>query len=140
MGVMAEHGEIPGVTLASGVVMPLVGFGTWQLRGNAGRERVTLAASLRALDLDRVDLWLVHWPPGDRASPAVWRKLLACRDEGLARAVGVSNYSVSQIDELTEATGEAPAVNQIPWSPPGHDPNRRSPTGSRPTSTCSASP
>jgi 2,5-diketo-D-gluconate reductase A len=175
MGVMAEHREVPGVTLAAGVVMPLVGFGTWQLRGqqayqgvrtaladgyrhidtatmyrneeetgrairdsgldrrdiflttklpggNAGRERATLAASLQALGLDQVDLWLVHWPPGDAASPEVWRELLACRDEGLARAVGVSNYSVSQIDELVEATGEAPAVNQIPWSPPEHDP------------------
>jgi diketogulonate reductase-like aldo/keto reductase len=52
----------------------------------------------------------------------VWRELLAARDEGLARAVGVSNYSAPQIDELAEATGEAPAVNQIPWSPSQHDP------------------
>ncbi len=35
---------------------------------------------------------------------------------------GVTRRNVSQIDELTEATGEAPAVNQIPWSPPEHDP------------------
>jgi 2,5-diketo-D-gluconate reductase A len=172
---MPEHREIPGVMLASGVVMPLVGFGTWQLRGGqayravraaldsgyrhidtatmyrneqevgralrdsgldrkdvfvttklpgegAGRERVTLAASLRALGTDHVDLWLVHWPPGGSASPAVWRELLALRDAGQASAVGVSNYSVAQIDELTEATGQAPAVNQIPWSPSQHDP------------------
>jgi 2,5-diketo-D-gluconate reductase A len=36
--------------------------------------------------------------------------------------VGVSNYSISQIDELIAATGEAPAVNQIRWSPRRHDP------------------
>jgi len=35
--------------------------------GRAGRERQTLAESLRQLGMDRVDLWLVHWPPGDRA-------------------------------------------------------------------------
>jgi len=88
-------------------------FITTKLPGEgAGRERATLDASLRALDTDHVDLWLVHWPPRG-ASPPV---------EGLARAVGVSNYSVAQIDELTEATGEAPAVNQIPWSPSQHDP------------------
>jgi diketogulonate reductase-like aldo/keto reductase len=35
--------------------------------------------------------------------------------------VGVSNYSIAQIDELIEATGERPAVNQIPWSPSRSD-------------------
>jgi diketogulonate reductase-like aldo/keto reductase len=88
----------------------------------AGRERETLDASLRALGTDHVDLWLVHWPPGGRAGVATWREFLAARDEGLARAVGVSNYSPGQVDELVSATGEAPSVNQIPWSPPDHDP------------------
>jgi 2,5-diketo-D-gluconate reductase A len=90
--------------------------------GRAGGERRTIAESLRALEMEYVDLWLVHWPPGDRARPETWQQLLAIRDEGLARAVGVSNYSIRQIDELLEATGEAPAVNQIPWSPFQHDP------------------
>jgi diketogulonate reductase-like aldo/keto reductase len=89
---------------------------------HAGRERVILAASLRALGTDYVDLWLVHWPPAPRALLPVWREFLAARDDGLAAAVGVSNYSIAQIDELTGATGQAPAVNQIPWSPSRHDP------------------
>jgi diketogulonate reductase-like aldo/keto reductase len=89
--------------------------------GRAGRERQTIAESLRELAMDHVDLWLVHWPPGDRARPETWQQLLAIRDDGLAHAVGVSNYSIRLIDELTEATGEAPAVNQIPWSPAQHD-------------------
>jgi len=88
---------------------------------NAGRERATIEASLRALGTEYVDLWLVHWPPR-RSSVPVWKQFLAIRDEGLARAVGVSNYDVAQIDELTRATGERPAVNQIPWSLPGYDP------------------
>jgi diketogulonate reductase-like aldo/keto reductase len=90
--------------------------------GRAGRERQTIAESLRQLGTEYVDLWLVHWPPGDRARPELWQQLLGVRDEGLAHAVGVSNYSTRQIDELTEATGEAPAVNQIPWSPFRHEP------------------
>lgn len=90
--------------------------------GRAGRERDTITASLRALGTGHVDLWLVHWPPGGQARPRVWQELLAARDGGLARAVGVSNYSIRQIDELIRATGEAPAVNQIPWSPSRHDP------------------
>ena len=89
--------------------------------GNAGRVRATISESLRALGMDQVDLWLVHWPPGGRSLVQVWRDFLAVRDEGLCRAVGVSNYSIAQIDELTEATGERPAVNQIPWSPSRSD-------------------
>jgi 2,5-diketo-D-gluconate reductase A len=87
----------------------------------AGQARATMAESLRALGTDHVDLWLVHWPPRGRASVPLWRDFLAVRDEGLTRAVGVSNYSVGQIDDLIAATGERPAVNQIPWSPSRYD-------------------
>ena len=83
----------------------------------AGRERATLEESLDALGLEYVDLWLIHWPPGGRARPDVWERLLELQAEGLAREVGVSNYSVRQIDELERATGRLPAVNQIEWSP-----------------------
>lgn len=90
---------------------------------HAGRERRTLDASLRALGTDHVDLWLVHAPPRrGGASQQMWKELLELRDEGMARAVGVSNYSTPQMDDLVRATGEAPAVNQIPWGPALHDP------------------
>lgn len=88
---------------------------------DAGRERRTLEASLRALAMEYVDLWLVHWPPRSGAAPKVWEQLLVLRDEGVARAVGVSNYATGQLDELVGATGEAPQVNQIPWGPTLHD-------------------
>lgn len=87
----------------------------------AGRERETLEESLRLLGTDHVDLWLVHWPPNKQATPSTWQAFRELRDEGKARAIGVSNYSIAQIDELVEATGEAPALNQIPWSPADHD-------------------
>ena len=51
----------------------------------------------------------------------MWREFLALRGQGLARSVGVSNFSIAQIDRLIQATGEAPAVNQIPWSPAQYD-------------------
>ncbi|HEU4896136.1 MAG TPA: aldo/keto reductase [Actinomycetota bacterium] len=90
--------------------------------GNAGRERRTLDDSLRALAMDYVDLWLVHWPPRGRALISTWEQLLAARDQGLARAVGVSNYSLAQLDQLAAATGQMPQVNQIPWAPALYDP------------------
>jgi diketogulonate reductase-like aldo/keto reductase len=88
---------------------------------HAGRERETLSRSLDALGTDHLDLWLIHWPPGGEARPDVWERLIEARDEGLVRSIGVSNYSSEQIDELVAATGEAPAVDQIPWSPTDHD-------------------
>jgi diketogulonate reductase-like aldo/keto reductase len=98
-------------------------FLTTKLRASeVGRERAVLTGSLRALSTDYVDLWLVHWPPRGAALVSSWRELLSLRDDGLTRAVGVSNYSLSQVDELIAATGEAPAVNQVRWSPRHHDP------------------
>jgi diketogulonate reductase-like aldo/keto reductase len=88
----------------------------------AGQEAKTLEESLRALGVDFIDLWLVHWPPNGQARPATWRQFIAAADDGKARSIGVSNYSVAQVDELIEATGQAPAVNQIPWSPFLYDP------------------
>ena len=89
--------------------------------GDAGRERGTLERSVRALGTEYVDLWLIHWPPARAAGPQVWKRLLSLRDEGLARAVGVSNYSTVQLDELVRATGEQPQVNQIRWGPTLYD-------------------
>jgi diketogulonate reductase-like aldo/keto reductase len=51
--------------------------------------------------------------------------MLELRDEGLAHAIGVSNYSTAEIDDLTAATGEVPEVNQICWSPFLYDPSRQ---------------
>jgi 2,5-diketo-D-gluconate reductase A len=63
----------------------------------------------------------VHWPVGG-ARPDLWRRFIAERDAGRARAIGVSNYSLDQIDALVAETGERPAVNQIEWAPSLHDP------------------
>ena len=116
-----NEAEVGHVLASSGLARDEVFITTKMLPGKAGRERATLAASLRALGTDYVDLWLVHWPPPDRMLIPAWREFLALRDEGRARAVGVSNYSLAQIDRLTKATGEAPAVNQITWSPGRYD-------------------
>ena len=89
---------------------------------HTGRVRRTLTESLVALTTDHLDLWLIHWPPNGEASPETWQLFREARDEGLVRSIGVSNYSIAQLDELIAATGEAPAVNQIPYSPRDHDP------------------
>ncbi|XVQ09929.1 aldo/keto reductase [Spirillospora sp. CA-255316] len=163
------------VNLPGGTALPLIGFGTWQLRPKTAYESVraaleigyrhvdtatlyknesgvgravkdsgvdreqvfittklrpqdgrharrALESSLRLLGTGYVDLWLIHWPTGRDALVSTWEELLSAKDAGLARNVGVSNYSPAQIDLLTESTGQRPAVNQIPWSPAQHDP------------------
>ena len=89
---------------------------------HAGREDRTLAESLSKLGTDHLDLWLIHWPPNGGAGVDTWRAFLAARESGSVRAVGVSNYSPDQLDELAQATGVTPEVNQIPWSPYLADP------------------
>jgi diketogulonate reductase-like aldo/keto reductase len=157
------------IALSSGVDMPLLGFGTWQLKGEEatratadalelgyrhldtatvyrnerevgvglsqsglGRDQVfvttkvlpdagppldRLQESLDLLDTDFVDLWLIHAPPDEGVGAGLWRSLASAREDGLAANIGVSNYSLDQIDELIEQTGITPAVNQIEWSP-----------------------
>lgn len=86
------------------------------------RPDSALGQSLDALGVPQLDLWLVHWPPRSGVGASVWERFVAAREEGLVRDIGVSNYSLEQVDELIARTGVAPAVNQIRWSPSLFDP------------------
>ncbi len=158
------------VPLNDGHQMPLLGFGTWQIKGDqarqsviwaleagyrhldtatiygneaevgaglresgvdrdevfittkvpggaTGREAEMLQASLDKLGTDRVDLWLIHWPTDGGADVQMWQALIDAQKQGLARSIGVSNYSIPMIDEVLAGTGVTPAVNQIELSP-----------------------
>lgn len=76
----------------------------------------TLRRSLDLLGTDHVDLWLIHWP-GDGSMVDLWQSFVEAREQGLTRDIGVSNFDTALIDQITSATGVAPAVNQIEWSP-----------------------
>jgi diketogulonate reductase-like aldo/keto reductase len=82
-----------------------------------GAARETLEQSLEALGVDQIALWLIHWPPDNGPGAEVWEAFVQARDEGLVRDIGVSNYSLEQLDALEDATGVKPAANQIKWSP-----------------------
>ena len=81
----------------------------------AADARSVLEQSLAMLELDSVDLWLVHWPPTELIP--MWEAFVQAQADGLVRDVGVSNFSLEQLDEVQQATGVKPAVNQIKWSP-----------------------
>jgi diketogulonate reductase-like aldo/keto reductase len=116
-----HEAEVGRALAASGLPREEVFVTTKMWPDRAERERETIEESLDALGLEQVDLWLIHWPPDGQARPDVWERFLEAQAEGLARAVGVSNYTVAQLDELEQATGRLPSVNQIEWSPALYD-------------------
>lgn len=78
-----------------------------------------LQKNLSELQLDYVDLTLIHRPPREGVGEDLWRNLMRAKEKGLTRDIGVSNYSKAQIIKLAGLTGEVPVVNQIEWSPFG---------------------
>jgi len=90
----------------------------WNSDHVAGRAREALAESLEKLGLDRVDLYLIHWPrPDADRYVETWETLLELREEGLAGSVGVSNFTPAHLERLIDATGEAPVVDQVELHP-----------------------
>lgn len=75
--------------------------------------------NLDELGEEYVNLMLIHRPPENGAGVHLWEGLIRARDEGMARDIGVSNYSIAEMRELHKTTGELPTVNQIEWSPFG---------------------
>jgi 2,5-diketo-D-gluconate reductase A len=78
--------------------------------------------NLAEMKLDYADLVLIHRPPEGGVGEVLWQELRRAKRDGLARDIGVSNYSIEQIEELVYRTGELPVVNQIEWTPFGHSP------------------
>ncbi|MGH3316215.1 MAG: aldo/keto reductase, partial [Nocardioidaceae bacterium] len=74
--------------------------------------------SLQRLGLDFLDLCLIHWPnPSVGKYVEAWRALVALRERGLVRSIGVSNFAEQHLNDIIEATGVTPAVNQIELHP-----------------------
>ncbi len=74
--------------------------------------------SLQRLGLDRIDVYLIHWPnPRIDKYVETWRAMIALRDEGIVRSIGVSNFTPAMLTRLIDETGVAPAVNQVELHP-----------------------
>ena len=85
-----------------------------------GRDETLASArgSLERLGLDRIDLYLIHWPnPSVGRYVETYRAMIALRDEGLVRSVGVSNFTEEMLGELIAETGVTPSVNQVELHP-----------------------
>ena len=71
--------------------------------------------SLERLGVDQVDLYIVHWPAGGPIW--AWDGMQRARAAGYARSIGVSNFSVAEIDEVRRVAEVPPVVNQVQFSP-----------------------
>lgn len=74
--------------------------------------------SLRRLGVDQLDLYLVHWPGG--GATWAWPMMERARELGLARSVGVSNFSARELEDVIAAGTVPPAINQVQFSPLEH--------------------
>ena len=89
----------------------------WNDRRGEAEARAALGESLEKLGLDRVDLYLIHWPtPSAGSAVETWQTLGAMRDEGLTTSIGVSNFDERYLPEILE-TGIVPAIDQIELHP-----------------------
>lgn len=75
-----------------------------------------LRSSLRRLGLEYVDLYLIHWPMPEHTN-ATWRAMEELHGAGLARAIGVSNFEINDLEQLFTTANIRPAVDQIKLHP-----------------------
>ena len=74
--------------------------------------------SRKKLDLDWVDLYLIHWPlPRVDKYVDSWRAMISLREKGLVRSIGVSNFTADMIARLIDETSVVPVVNQVELHP-----------------------
>ncbi|KAH9952058.1 Aldo/keto reductase [Amylocystis lapponica] len=84
----------------------------------AGKSvRDTLLLSLKKLQTDYVDLFLIHSPVEQKDLKSVWKQFEELQKEGLAKSIGVSNFRVQDFEVIADGATVVPAVNQIEYHP-----------------------
>lgn len=115
-----NEGAVGRAVRLSGVPRESIGI-TSKLPGRHHRFDEALAAieeSVFRTGLDRIDLYLIHWPnPRQGLYVQAWRALIEARQRGWVKAIGVSNFLPEHLERLRQETGVLPVVNQIEMHP-----------------------
>jgi 2,5-diketo-D-gluconate reductase A len=96
-------------------------FITSKLR-NGGHARDQALKSfddtMKALQLDWLDMFLIHWPvPGQDKYVEAWKTLIELQQQGRIKSIGVSNFNQDHLERIINETGVVPVVNQIELHP-----------------------
>jgi 2,5-diketo-D-gluconate reductase A len=114
-----EAGQGAGIR-ASGMPRDEIFVTTKVWNSEQGYDKALRAAeaSLKRLGLPWVDLLLIHWPtPARGLYLETWRALIAAREAGLCRSIGVSNFQETHLERIIGETGVTPVLNQVEINP-----------------------
>jgi 2,5-diketo-D-gluconate reductase A len=115
-----NEAEVGQAIHASGLERGEVFVTTKCFNNDHGYEQAkrALSASLERLEMDYVDLYLIHWPvPARDKYVETWKAFIDARADGLVRSIGVSNFQPAHLERIIRETGETPAINQIELHP-----------------------
>ena len=88
----------------------------WNSDHGYDRTLKAIEESLKELQMDYVDLYLIHWPVKSKRKET-WRAMIEIQRSGRTRAIGVSNFMIHHLEELLDDSDVIPSVNQVEFSP-----------------------
>ncbi len=115
-----NEGAVGQAIRASGVDRGEIFVTTKCWNEDQGHEQAKRAchASRERLELEHIDLYLIHWPvPAHDRYVETWKAFIELQQEGLVRSIGVSNFQQEHLERIVSETGVTPAVNQIELHP-----------------------
>ncbi len=115
-----NEAEVGQAFRASGLDRDDVFITTKCFNDSHGYEQAKQAfqASLGRLELEFVDLYLIHWPvPSQDKYVETWKAFIELQEQGLIRSIGVSNFQPDHLARIVDETGVTPSVNQVELHP-----------------------
>lgn len=88
----------------------------WNSAQGYEKSQAAIKKSLDNLQLDYVDLYLIHFPVADKRLDS-WRGLIEIQQKGLSKHIGVSNFTQPHLEELIAKSDIKPAINQVEFHP-----------------------
>ena len=118
--IYGNEAEVGQAIKASGIPRDELFITTKCWNDDQGHDQATraLKTSLDKLELEHIDLYLIHWPvPSKDRYVDTWKAFIEAKEAGYVRSIGVSNFQASHLARIVDETGVTPSVNQIELHP-----------------------